>query len=134
MKIIAIIFCAFLSLSAMTSTIIFDVDSKHTLDAFQLYLENPNEVLSRPGIRLSSEGIKGKQGSGNFTAYKFTDLKSSHWKLKVVFRIPTGIRYSNSGIYLLYADPRHVIDSPAYGAALQMAKEKRKRLGPGPFE
>jgi|GEM_PF-3837446 len=120
--------------------VIFDGTTRSTLEEFSLFLEDPLQTLTRPGIALFHDAIIGKPGDGNFTAYKFADLKSDDFVLKLIFEIPEGIRYANSGVYLLYRDPRDadptedLVAASALSEARAQAASRRARFGEGPFE
>jgi hypothetical protein len=122
------------------TTVMYDLDSKNDLSGFELFSEDAEATQQRPGLALSQEGLIGRPGNGNFTAWKFADLTSPNWNLQVVFEVPAGARYSNSGIYLLYQDPDQDLGSlapevrEAFLEARRLGQNRRERFGPGPFE
>lgn len=132
--------CLFSSLAHADEKVIFDVNSLPSLENFSLFFENPDSVSARPGIQLSPRGIDGKAGDGNFTAYKFADLATPKWTLKVTLQVPAGVRYSNSGIYLLYSNPQAdqknftESEKQAFQDALRKGQNRRDMYGAGPFE
>lgn len=124
------------------TSLIYHKDTKNTLAEFQLFLEGPLQTQGRAQIFATPEGIKATPSErGGFTLYKFQDLEGESFDLRVVFRIPSGIRYANSGIYFLYTDPtvpiREELDGvlrQAYDNALQSATVRAERYGEGPYE
>ena len=122
-------------------TVIFDHKTQTDTSAFKMFLEGPLAMQGRPQLVRNDQGLSFSPGSGGFTLWKFADLTSQDFDLKLRFQIPPGIRYSNSGVYFLYQDPTIAVpnDLPTavrvpFLAALQSAKARSDRFGKGPYE
>ncbi len=120
---------------------IYDRLNRHSLESFQLYLETPQEAQGRSQLTLTEDGLSATAGQGHFTGWKFADLATGPFTLDVVFEVPYADN-SNSGIFILFADPRADVGRMTPGVraqylrGLELARERRRLLGnkPGPFE
>jgi hypothetical protein len=121
--------------------LIYDVHERHSLKAFELFLERPQDIQKRPRLTLLPDGLGALPGEGHFNAWKFADVAGRDFVLDVVFEVPKA-RNSNSGIFILFADPTANLEGMSdevraqYLRSLQQARERRRSLGgaPGPFE
>lgn len=127
-------------LHARSQTLIYDIQSAHTLNAFELFPESPDALRSRPRLGLSPNGLVALPGEGNFTAWKFADTNEQAFVLDVFFVPPADAVDSNSGIFLLQTDPRQDLRSlpprarQQFENALMQAQQQKRDLGPGPME
>lgn len=132
----------FLSSNSVFAEIIYHTEAKNTLGDFKLFLEGPIQIQNRAKIKATPGGIIATPSSkGGFTLYKFKDLNSDTFTLRVKFQIPEGIRYANSGVYMLYSDPRIPIRDElnpdvrnAYDTAISNAINRSSEYGAGPYE
>lgn len=129
-------------LKSSHAEVLYDVESKNTLQNFRLFLEGPLQILERPQIKATDEGLKVLSSKkGGFTLYKFADVSSHDFDVRLTFTIPAGVRFSNSGVYFLFFDPTVPVHSElnpfeqkAFESALENARKKAQKNGVGPYE
>jgi hypothetical protein len=134
------IFAPFLALGA--PEVIYDWSSHRSLREFQLFLEGPVAVGERAHLIQTNQGLTSSPTElGGFTLYKFAELHRPNFNLKVIFEIPQGITYLNSGIYFLYTDPTRPLgdefshrEKKLFQEAIAKARERASQYGPGPYE
>jgi hypothetical protein len=121
--------------------VLYDRSEQTSLADVRLFLEGPLAIAGRASLVNTPEGLTFTPGGNGFTLWKFADLTGANFDLRLVFQIPPGIRYSNSGIYFLFTDPTRAFPEQlpepqrrAYADALAAARARADRYGAGPYE
>jgi hypothetical protein len=111
-----------------------------------LYLDDEQTAQGRPRLAATDHGLVATPGHSHFTTWKFADLQHQDgrtiksWTLEIEFWVPEDARYSNSGIYLVFADPKQDLEvlppaaRAAFNEAYRAAENRKQELGDGPFE